>query len=222
VHTNGTVLSAVRLRRGLVDGVICGVNGDFNMHLNYIRSLIGCGENSRNLSTVNLVITRLGPLFITDTQIAVMPAPEHLADVVLMAAKVVERFGIRPRVALLSHAEGGSRDKEDLRRAISAIGILKRRAPGLEVTGEVGIEVALSAHGGIGELESDHGAPANLLVMPNLAAAGIALGVMKRLGNAVDVGPILIGSRLPVHILSNAVSVRGIVNMTAMASADAR
>jgi len=222
VHTNGTVLSAVRLRRGLVDGVICGVNGDFNMHLNYIRSLIGCGENSRNLSTVYLVITRLGPLFITDTQIAVMPAPEHLADVVLMAAKVVERFGIRPRVALLSHAEGGSRDKEDLRRAISAIGILKRRAPGLEVTGEVGIEVALSSHGETGAPESDHGAPANLLVMPNLAAAGIALGVMKRLGNAVDVGPILIGSRLPVHILSNAVSVRGIVNMTAMASADAR
>jgi malate dehydrogenase (oxaloacetate-decarboxylating)(NADP+) len=168
------------------------------------------------------VITRLGPLFITDTQIAVMPAPEHLADVVLMAAKVVERFGIRPRVALLSHAEGGSRDKGDQQRATSAIGILKSRAPGLEVTGEVGIEVALSSHGEIGAPESDHGTPANLLVMPNLAAAGIALGVMKRLGNAVDVGPILIGSRLPVHILSNAVSVRGIVNMTAMASADAR
>jgi malate dehydrogenase (oxaloacetate-decarboxylating)(NADP+) len=200
--------------------VICGVRGDFSAHLNYIRSIVGCDENVRNLSTVNLVITRLGPLYFTDTQIAILPEPEHLADVVLMAAKVIERFGIKPRVALLSHAEGGGRDIGDMQRAAAAIEILKRRAPDLEVTGEVGIEAALYVPD-TGASGSVHGAPANLLVMPNLAAAGIALGVMKRIGNAVDVGPILIGSRLPVHILSNTVSVRGIVNMTAMVAADA-
>jgi malate dehydrogenase (oxaloacetate-decarboxylating)(NADP+) len=222
VLTNTTVLSAVRLRRRMVDGMICGVRGDFSEHLNFIRSLIGCGENVRNLSTVNLVITRLGPLYLTDTQIEIMSEPEHLADVVLMAAKVIERFGIKPRVALLSHAEGGGRDKGGMQRAASAIEILKRRAPDLEVTGEVGIEAALREQAETSATAPVHGVPANLLVMPNLAAAGIALGVMKRIGNAVDVGPILIGSRLPVHILSNTVSVRGIVNMTAMAAADAR
>jgi malate dehydrogenase (oxaloacetate-decarboxylating)(NADP+) len=222
VLTNGTVLSAVRLRRRMADGVICGVRGEFSTHLNYIRSLVGCDENVRNLSTVNLVITRLGPLFLTDTQIAIMPEPQHLADVVLMAAKVIERFGIKPRVALLSHAEGGGRDKGDMQHAASAIEILKRRAPDLEVTGEVGVEDALCMQTDTGAAAPAQATPANLLVMPNLAAAGIALGVMKRIGNAVDVGPILIGSRFPVHILSNNVSVRGIVNMTAMAAADAR
>ena len=221
VLMNGTVLSAVRLRRGMADGVICGVRGDFSTHLNYIRRIVGCDENVRNLSTVNLVITRLGPLYFTDTQIAILPEPEHLADVILMAAKVVERFGIKPRAALLFHAEGGGRDTGDMQRATAAIEILKRRAPDLEVTGEVGIESALYVPD-TGASGSVHGAPANLLVMPNLAAAGIALGVMKHIGNAVDVGPILIGSRLPVHILSNTVSVRGIVNMTAMVAADAR
>jgi len=220
ILTNGTVLSAVRLRRRMADGVICGVRGDFSAHLNYIRSIVGCDENVRNLSTVNLVITRLGPLYFTDTQIAISPEPEHLADVVLMAAKIIERFGIKPRAALLSHAEGGGRDIGDMQRAAAAIEILKRRAPDLEVTGEVGIEAALSMPD-TGASGFVHSTPANLLVMPNLAAAGIALAVMKRIGNAVDVGPILIGSRLPVHILSNTVSVRGIVNMTAMVAADA-
>jgi malate dehydrogenase (oxaloacetate-decarboxylating)(NADP+) len=102
----------------------------------------------------------------------------------------------------------------------AAMEILKMRAPDLVVTGVMGIEAALYVPD-TGVSEPVHDAPANLLVMPNLAAAGIALGVMKHIGNAVDVGPILIGSRLPVHILSNTVSVRGIVNMTAMVAADA-
>jgi len=220
ILANGTVLSAVRLRRRMADGVICGVRGDFSTHLNYIRSIVGCSENVRNLSTVNLVITRLGPLYFTDTQISILPEPEHLADVILMASKVVERFGIKPRVALLSHAEGGGKDIGDMQRTAAAIEILKRRAPDLQVTGDVGIEAALYIPD-TGGSEPVPGAPANLLVMPNLAAAGIALGVMKCIGNAVDVGPILIGSRQPVHILSNTVSVRGIVNMTAMVAADA-
>jgi malate dehydrogenase (oxaloacetate-decarboxylating)(NADP+) len=221
VLTNGTVLAAVRLRRGLADGVICGVRGEFSTHLNYIRNLVGCDENVRYLSTVNLVITRLGPLFLTDTQIAIAPGPERLAEIVLMASKVIERFGIKPRVALLSHAEGGSHDEEDMRRAAAAIGILKTRLPDIEIMAEVGIDTALTMPSDAGMASVVQGAPANLLVMPNLAAAGIALGVMKRIGNAVDVGPILIGSRLPVHILSNSVTVRGIVNMTAMVAADA-
>jgi len=183
VQTNGTVLSAVRLRRRMVDGVICGVRGHFSTHLNYIRSIVGCGENVRNLSTVNLVITRLGPLYFTDTRISILPEPERLADVILMAAKVVERFGIHPRVALLSHPEGGGQDIGDMQRAAAANEILKRRAPDLEVTGEVGIEAALYVPD-TGVSGPVHAVPANLLVMPNLAAAGIALGVMKCIGNA--------------------------------------
>ena len=221
VLTNGTVLSAVRLRRRMVDGVICGVRGDFNVHLNYIRTLVGCDENVCNLSTVNLVITRLGPLYLTDTRIAIMPEPERLVDVVLMAAKVIERFGIKPRVALLSHAGKAGRDIEDIHGTSAAIEILKRRAPDLEIMGAVDIETALYVQVDTGAPDPVHSTPANLLVISNLAAAGIALGVMKRIGNAVDVGPILIGSRYPVHILSNTVTVRGIVNMTAMAAADA-
>jgi malate dehydrogenase (oxaloacetate-decarboxylating)(NADP+) len=221
VLNNGTVLASVRLRRGMADGVICGVRGEFSGHLNHIRRLVGCDDNVHHLSTVNLVVTRLGPLFLTDTQIAIMPEPERLAEVVLMAAKVVGRFGIKPTVALISHAEGGGHDEGDQRRAAAAIEILKARKPDLEVMAEVGIDAVLSLPSDTGTADTIQGARANLLVMPNLAAAGIALGVMKRIGNAVDVGPILIGSRLPVHILSNSVSVRGIVNMTAMAAADA-
>jgi malate dehydrogenase (oxaloacetate-decarboxylating)(NADP+) len=221
VLTSGTVLAAARLRLGMADGMICGVRGEFSTHLNYIRRLVGCDENVHHLSTVNLVVTRLGPLFLTDTQIAIMPEPERLAEVILMAVKVAGRFGIKARVALLSHAEGGGHDEEDRRRAAAAIEILKARMPDLEVVAEVGIDAALALQSDTGTVDTIQGAPANLLVMPNLAAAGIALGVMKRIGNAVDVGPILIGSRLPVHILSNRVSVRGIVNMTAMAAADA-
>ena len=217
---NGTVLSAVRLRRRMADGVICGVRGEFSAHLRYIRSIVGSDENVGNLSTVNLVITQLGPLFLTDTQIAIQPEPEQVADVVLMATKIVERFGINPRVALVSHDEGGGQDRGDQQRTALAIEVLKRRAPNLEVAGAMGIETALYVPDGAVS-DPVHGVPANLLVMPNLAAAGIALGVMKRIGNAVDVGPILVGSRLPVHILSNTASVRGIVNMTAMAAADA-
>jgi malate dehydrogenase (oxaloacetate-decarboxylating)(NADP+) len=221
VLTHGTVLAAVRLRRGLADGVICGVRGEFSTHLNFVRNIVGCDDNVHHLSTVNLVVTRLGPLFVTDTQIAIAPDPERLAEAVLMASKVIGRFGIKPRVALLSHTEGGGHDQEARRRAVVAIGILRGRTPDLEVMGEVGIDAALSLQSDAGTAGTVPGIPANLLVMPNLAAAGIALGVMKRIGNAVDVGPILIGARLPVHVLSNSVSVRGIVNMTAMAAADA-
>jgi malate dehydrogenase (oxaloacetate-decarboxylating)(NADP+) len=221
LRTNGTVLSAIRLRRRMVEGVICGVRGGFGINLGYIRSLIGCGENVRDLSTVNLVITRQGPLFVTDTQIAIRPEPEHIMDVVVKAAKLVERFGIKPRVALLAHERDSGLDAEHVQTVNSAIEMLKDCMPGLEVTGEVDIEAALTVPVEDGTPDPLSRAPANLLVMPNLAAAGIALGVMKRVGNAVDVGPILIGSRLPVHILSHAVTVRGIVNMTAMAAADA-
>jgi malate dehydrogenase (oxaloacetate-decarboxylating)(NADP+) len=221
VLTNGTVLAAVRLRRGLADGMICGVRGEFSAHLNFIRDLIGCDDNVHHLSTVNLVVTRLGPLFLTDTQIAIVPEPDRLAEVVLMASKVIGRFGIKPRVALISHAEGGSHDEGDRQRAAAAIGILRARIPDLEVMSGMGIDAALSMQSDAGTTGAVQGAPVNLLVIPNLAAAGIALEVMKRVGNAVDVGPILIGARRPVHILSNSVSVRGIVNMTAMAAADA-
>lgn len=222
LRSDGTVLSAVRLRRRMVDAVLCGVSGEFSTHLAQVRNLVGCSVDARDLSTVNLVITRHGPLFITDTRITAMPTAEHLAETVMLAARVVERFGIQPRVALLSHPDSGSRSDAGSKRARKTVKILQKRAPGLEVAGHMSVELALTA-GTNQETAPVSGlsASANLLVMPNLDAASIALGIMKGVGNAVDVGPILIGTRYPVHILSNTVSVRGIVNMTAMAAAEA-
>jgi malate dehydrogenase (oxaloacetate-decarboxylating)(NADP+) len=222
LRSDGTVLSAVRLRRRMVDAVLCGVSGEFNTHLAQVRNLIGCSVDARDLSTVNLVITRHGPLFITDTRITAMPTAEHLAETVMLAARVVERFGMQPRVALLSHPDSGGRGDADSKRARKAVKILQKRAPGLEVAGQMSVELALTARTNPETAPvSGLSASANLLVMPNLDAASIALGILKGVGNAVDVGPILIGSRYPVHILSNTVSVRGIVNMTAMAAAEA-
>jgi malate dehydrogenase (oxaloacetate-decarboxylating)(NADP+) len=140
----------------------------------------------------------------------------------VVAARIVERFGMQPRVALLAPPDSGSRSDADSKRARKTVKILQKRAPGLEVAGQMSVELALTARTNPETAPvSGLSASANLLVMPNLDAASIALGIMKGVANAVDVGPILIGSRYPVHILSNTVSVRGIVNMTAMAAAEA-
>jgi len=213
---NGTVLAAARLRRRTVDAALCGVNGHFAMHLAEVRRLVGCADDISDLSTINLVITRQGPLFITDTRITAYPTVKQLADSALLAVGVVERFGIHPSVALLAQPVGEPSD-EEVHRIDRAVALLRERTPGLPVNGPVSVAEALSS------LPGNHPTleKSNILVMPNRDAAAIALGVMKTIGNSVDGGPMLTGARYPVHILGNDITVLGIVNMTALAAAGA-
>lgn len=221
LHEN-TAAATLMLLDGLVDGVICGIYGHFQDHLNHIRDIIGLNDNVSDCSTVNCLLHKKGPLFFTDTQVTLDPSPEHLAETVLMSAKVVERFGLTPKVALISHSNFGKGNSETAVRMRDCLRILNEVAPKLMVEGEMHSVLAISDKiRSIMFPDSRLEGMANLFVMPNLDAANIAHGFVRGLGDAVDIGPILMGINKPVHILTPSVSVRGIINMSAVAAVDA-
>ncbi len=222
VLTRNTALAALLVRRGEADSLICGVQGGYQRHLSYLRSVIGVREEVRDCSAMTLLIMPRGAFFITDTHVSDDPDAEHVADTAIMAAHVVERFGVKPRVAFLSHSNFGSTDNPSARKMSEALQILKARAPDLPAEGEMQADAAVSAE--IRERVFPGGCfpgPANLFVMPSLDAANITYNALKMLGEGTPVGPILMGMNCPVHVLTNAVTVRGIVNMSAFAVAHA-
>ena len=223
VRTNTTVIGALAVHRGEADALICGLEGRFDRHLRDIRAIIGTGEGVRDLSTLSLLISSYGPVFLSDTYVSIDPSPEHVAETTLMAARHIARFGITPKAALLSHSNFGSRDTESATKMRRARAILQETAPELEVDGEMHGDSALSE-----ELRrrfmpsSPLSGAANLLVFPTLDAANIALNLLKVMTDALHVGPILLGSAEPAHILTPSVTSRGVVNMTALAAVDAQ
>jgi malate dehydrogenase (oxaloacetate-decarboxylating)(NADP+) len=223
ILTRTTALATLLLHRGDVDGMIAGVNGGFHKHLNYVRNIIGLAPGLTDFSTVNLLITPKGSLFITDTYVTHTPSAEHIAQTTRMAADVVRRFGLTPKAALLSHSNFGSSNAPSARQMRDALQILLEREPGLEVDGEMHSDAAISEQ--IRERifpNSRLRGSANLLVMPDLDAANIAFNLTKAVGDAVNVGPILAGVARPAHVLTQSVTVRGIVNMSAIAVVDAQ
>ena len=219
---NKTAFTAMLLQQGLGDGMICGMYGHFEDHLNPLRDIIGLKQGFSDFSTINLLLHRKGPLFFTDTQVTQTPSPEHLAETILVSARKVERFGITAKVALLSHSNFGKTDSESSKRMRETLKILHRMDPELLVEGEMQSSLALNA------ATREYMFPnmafkgaANLFVMPSLDAANIAHGIVRELGDAVDIGPMLLGANKAAHILTPAVSVRGIINMSAVAAADA-
>ena len=176
-----------------------------------------------DFSTVNLLITPKGSLFITDTYVTQDPSAQHIAQTTRMAADVVRRFGLTPKAALLSHSNFGSSNAPSARKMRDALQILFEREPGLEADGEMHSDAAISEQ--IRERifpDSRLTGSANLLVMPDLDAANIAFNLTKAVGDAVNVGPILAGVAKPAHVLTQSVTVRGIVNMSAIAVVDAQ
>jgi malate dehydrogenase (oxaloacetate-decarboxylating)(NADP+) len=222
VRTDSTVIAALALRRGEVDAMICGVEGRYMRHLTQIQHIIGLAPGVRHLAALSLVITVKGAFFIADTQVATDPSAEEIAEMAVLAAAHVRRFGLVPKIALLSHSNFGSYDSASSRKMRAALGMLMESHPDLEVEGEMHgdsalIPVARERVFPHSRLKGE----ANVLIMPNLDAANISYQMIKALADALPVGPILIGPKRPAHILTPSVTPRGIVNMTAIAAVEA-
>ncbi|HIP78321.1 MAG TPA: NADP-dependent malic enzyme, partial [Kiloniellaceae bacterium] len=223
VRTRSTVIAALAVKLGDADAMICGTTGRYKRHLDHVTGVIGKASETRDCSAISLVILPSGSYFIVDTYVTADPTAEELAEMTVLASHHVSRFGLQPKVALLSHSNFGSGDTSSARKMRRALEILHRQHPDLEVEGEMHADAALSesirAH--IFPNSKLKGA-ANLLVMPTLDAANIAFNMVKASGGGLSVGPILIGTAAPAHVLTPSVSARGIVNMSAIAVADAQ
>ena len=216
VRSRSSVFASLMVRAGDVDGMICGVLGPFSLHLRRVRDVIGLAEGVHELSTLVVLILRQGTYFVCDTHVTLQPSTEELVEMTLLSAGEVRRFGIEPRVALLSHSNFGTADNGAARRVRDAVAELKRRAPDLMVDGEMHGEAAISER--IRNRVFDGSSlvgEANLLVMPNKDAAHISYTLLKLLGGGGSVGPILVGAAKPVNVVTQSISVRGLINMTA-------
>jgi malate dehydrogenase (oxaloacetate-decarboxylating)(NADP+) len=223
VRGNPTVIAALTVKRGDADAMICGLEGRFERHLRNVTLIIGRRPSiqDRDLSTLSMLIAQRGVIFLTDTYVTIDPTAEEVAEMTVLAAEEIRRFGIEPKAALLSFSDFGSRDAPSSRKMRRAGEILREIAPDLEFDGEMHADSAMS------ELLRQRVFPhsrlkgeANLLVFPNLDAANITLNALKQMMDALHVGPILLGTAKPAHILTPSVTSRGIVNMTALAIAE--
>jgi len=223
VRSNPTVIAALALKRGDADAMICGLEGRFERHLRNVTLIVGrrAEIQDRDLSTLSMLITQRGVIFFTDTYVTVDPTAEEIAEMTVLAAEEIRRFGIEPKAALLSLSDFGSRDAPSAIKMRQAAEILRRIAPDLQFDGEMHADTALSE--ALRQRVFPHSSfkgEANLLVFPNLDAANITLTAVKQMMDALHVGPILLGTEKPAHILTPSVTSRGVVNMTALAVAE--
>jgi malate dehydrogenase (oxaloacetate-decarboxylating)(NADP+) len=223
VRTNATVIAALALRRGEVDAMICGVEGGYRAHLKSIRDIIGLAPGVEEFAALSLVITPQGAYFLADTQVRPQPSCEDIVEMAVLAAAHVRRFGLSPKIALVSHSDFGSYGTASANKMRRACELLIARHPELEVDGEMDGESALDPEYRARRLpHSRLKGDANILIMPDLDAANITFQAIKVLASAQPVGPILIGASLPAHILTPSVTARGVVNMTAIAAVEAQ
>jgi malate dehydrogenase (oxaloacetate-decarboxylating)(NADP+) len=223
VRRSNTLISSLMVKRGEAQALICGLVGRYDSHLEHVRKVIGLRPGVRTPAAMNALTLDQYTLFIADTFVNEEPSAEELADIALMAAHEVRRFGVPPKVAFLSHSIFGSSERASARRMRAARDLFVQRAPEIECDGEIHGDAALSASVRQSYLpDSTLTGSANLLVLPNLDAANILFNVLKMTGGGgVTVGPMLLGTALPAHILTPSATVRRIVNMTALAVADA-
>lgn len=217
VRSDNSVVAAIMLQRGEADAMLCGVIGSFRNHQEIVRDVIGHAPNVHDLSTMSTLILPSGTFFICDTHITPDPNAEDIAEMAMLAASEVSKFGLRPKVALLSRSNFGSHDSADAVKMREALRLLRSRAPELEADGEMHADAALSEEiRNFAISKSYLSGAANLLIMPNIEAANIAYNLLKILGGGVTLGPILLGAAKPVHVVTQAITVRGLVNMSAL------
>jgi malate dehydrogenase (oxaloacetate-decarboxylating)(NADP+) len=222
VRRRATLFSALMVRMGHADGLICGTFGRHDVHREYVANVIGLAPGANNLYNMSLLMLPERTVFIADTYINYDPTAEQLADMTLLAADEVRRFGVVPKVALLSHSSFGSEDTPTSIKMRQVLRLLNERAPQLEVEGEMHGDAALDGTIRLqGFPNSRLKGPANLLIMPTLDAANISFNLLKvAAGDNLTIGPILLGAARPAHILTSTATVRRIVNMTALTVVD--
>ncbi len=223
VRTRNAVIAALMLKRGEADAMLCGAVGQYHRHLHHIVDIIGLHAKASTAASLSAVVMAKGVFFLCDTYVVEDPTAAQLAEITIRAAAAVRIFGIEPKVGLLSHSNFGSSDAASAAKVRAALALLRQQAPTLEVEGEMHADAAISE-------EIRHRifpnsllkGSANLLMMPNLDAANIAFNLLTALGDGLAIGPILLGASRAAHIVTPSVTVRGLVNMTAVAVYDAQ
>jgi malate dehydrogenase (oxaloacetate-decarboxylating)(NADP+) len=218
-----TLIGAMMMHKGEADGMICGTFGTHALHLEFIDQVIGRRPGVKHYAAMNALILPARTIFICDTYVTPDPDAEHIAEMTILAAEEMRRFGITPKVALLSASNFGSVPTPSARKMQHALTLIAERAPELEADGEMHGDAALSEEIRLRVFpRSKLRGEANLLIMPDMDAANIAFNLLKTAaGGGVTIGPILLGAARPVHILTPSATVRRLVNMTALAVADA-
>lgn len=218
-----SLIGSMMVHKGDADGMICGLFGNFAFHLNYIDQVLGKRPGVNVYAAMNGLVLPDRQVVVVDTHVNENPSAEQVAEITIMAAEEMKRFGLLPRAALLSHSNFGSANSESARKMREALEMIQRDAPELEVDGEMHGDTALdSAYRKKIMPDTPLKGDANLLVMPNIDSANISYNLLKTAaGNNIAIGPILLGCARPVHILTSSATVRRIVNMTALCVVDA-
>ncbi|MBQ0933191.1 NADP-dependent malic enzyme [Ideonella alba] len=218
-----TLIASMLLHKGEVDGMICGTWGTTAMHIHHVDALIGKRPGVKTYACMNGLVLPGRQVFVVDTHINYDPSAEQLAEITILAAEEMRRFGIAPKAALLSHSNFGSSDQPSAVKMRQTLALVREQAPWLEIDGEMHGDTALDAAYRTELMpRSTLTGEANLLVMPNIDAANISYNLLKTAsGGGIAIGPVLLGAAKPVHILTPSATVRRIVNMTALTVVDA-
>jgi malate dehydrogenase (oxaloacetate-decarboxylating)(NADP+) len=223
MRTRPTLIAAMMVHLGHADTMLCGTVGNYTDHLKYVRNVLGNRKGVKTFAALQMLILPNRQLFICDTNVNFDPTSEQIAEMTLLAAEQVQRFGLKPTVALVSHSNFGSAETPSTQKMRDALAIIMRTAPNLVVDGEMRADLALSKP--LRDAEYPHcrlSADANLLIMPNVDAANITYNALRMVaGGGITVGGILLGAANSAHIMTPSSTVRRIVNMTAVAVADA-
>ncbi len=223
VRTQDSVIAALMVHLGEADALITGIVGRFRKKLEYVMDVIGHRPGGKVIGTLGVLSTDEGAYFVCDTHVNANPTAEEVAEITLMAADKVRIFGIEPRIALLSHSSFGSHADQSATKMKTALELIHKADPDLEVEGEMPADMALNPEYRKKVFpNSKLRGPANLLVMPDLDSAHIAFNLTRVVSKGVTVGPILMGAAKPVHVLTPSATVRRVVNMTAIAAVDAQ
>ncbi|MBT8079080.1 MAG: NADP-dependent malic enzyme [Gammaproteobacteria bacterium] len=221
MRTNTTVIAACMVAKGDADAMICGTEGRFDHHLQHIIEVIGTEKEGEYISSLAALVLPQGPIFVTDAYIGIDPTAEQIVNITMASARRISDFGIRPRIALLSHSNFGSSRARSAKKMRKAAALLRSVTLGLEVDGEMHADAALnqSVRDALNK-NCNLTESANLLVMPNLDAANIALELMRSVTDVLMIGPILSGTAKSAHIVTPSSTAKGIFNMSAIAVAD--
>ncbi len=222
VRTSTTTIAALAVHRGEADAMICGLEGRFRSKIRTIKDVIGLAHGVNELAAMSLMITSRGIVFLADTHVQPDPSAFAISDIVALCSKHLERFGLKAKVALISHSDFGDFDTPTSLKMREALEIIHQRQPDLEVDGEMQLNTALVEEVRNRKMpRSTLSGEANLLVMPDLSSANIAYQAIKVFGDSLPVGPILLGTAKPAHILTQSVTARGVANVSAIAVAEA-